>query len=65
MKSAVEHSIAWLVGELRAFTVRGRKRDVLIEDGRQVAKAVIIAGFLGIMTGQVSLLSAVVMVVLA
>lgn len=64
MKNIIVRWMAWLVGELRGFVIQGRKRDILAEDGRQIAKAVTIAGILGMMTGQISSLTAVTMVVL-
>jgi len=50
-------SMEWLIDELRSFAVSGKKRDAFIEDGRQVAKAIVAAGILGVLTGQLQLLS--------
>ena len=47
--------VRWLVAELRTFDVPGKKRDAFIDDGRQVAKAVVAAGILGLLTGQLGL----------
>ncbi len=49
--------VKWFVGELRAFAMPGKKRDAFIEDGRQVAKAVVAAGILGALTTQLGLSS--------
>ncbi len=56
--------MSWFVSELRTFTTNGKRRDALSADGRKVALAVGIAGFLGPLSGQVSLLTSAAMVLL-